>query len=77
MSEKKKYHYTAVVERTVTDSIRLSVNASGPEEAQSLAEEALSVFPKEVEGDVPYLYIEHRQNDGIEIIDLEEVIHSD
>lgn len=68
----KKFAFSAVVSRVVTDDITLYVSAGSEAEARSKATEFLHDFPKEsiVEG-VSHAYIENREQSDIQITSLE------
>jgi hypothetical protein len=71
----RKFHFTASVERLVTDKIKLTVEAESDLHAQAIAEGVLHKFPdehQETEGAVPYCYIESRVNHEPVILSLEE-----
>lgn len=72
----QRYHYTAVVQRVVVDSISLSVDTdAGPKAAKRQAEAALGMFPHKIEGvDIPYCYIENRDQIESTVIGLTQVI---
>lgn len=71
----KKFAFTAIVKRVVTDDITLHVKADTEQEARDKAMEFLHIFPKasDIEG-VTHAYIENReQNDGqVVYLEIEE-----
>lgn len=72
----EQYNYRATVERTVVDTISLTVRTDkGSEDARAKAEEVLASFPSNNKIDyVPYCYIENRQNLKSKIVGLDRMI---
>lgn len=68
----KKFAFTAVVKRVVTDDITLHVKAESEEAAREKAFEFLHDFPRPsmVEG-VSHAYIENRTQNDEEVVTLE------
>jgi hypothetical protein len=69
------YDLVATTVRAVTDRISLTVEAADYGKAIIKAERVLDKFPQghDEEG-VPYVYIEHRDNGEVHIMDLRELI---
>lgn len=68
------FEMKAIVQRTVTDNISLTVEAKDVIEAYGVAEEALKSFPEpHGEDGVSYMYIDERMNGEASVMDLREV----
>lgn len=63
------FKFTAKVRRTVVDDISLNVRAISEQEALAVAEHALTDTYSGA--NVPFLYIENRQTEDIEILDID------
>lgn len=71
---KRIYRITGVVNRTVRDTVTLQVLADTENEAVDLACRILDVFPDpHFNEDVPYAYIENRENLTSHVEDITEV----
>lgn len=67
----KTYYFEALVERTCTDTIAVSVVANSLAEAKAAANKALLVYPSQVEGDaVKHILVENRDFRSSAVIDL-------
>lgn len=71
-----RYHFQAVVERQVLDTITLSVETDdGFEDALRQARKALATYPRPVEQEgVRSMYTENRDNMDVKIIHIERRI---
>lgn len=70
-----KFKYTALVERTVKDTVTLRIDAESEVHAQAIAEGVLSKFPEphsEDEFAVRYCYIDNRDYGTPKILSMEE-----
>lgn len=66
-----KYQLTAIVDRTVTDTINLTVNADDEGEAYLVARRVLDKFPDAHEEDnVPFCQIVHRHNHSPMLVEI-------
>ena len=68
-----RYHFQAIVERQVLDTISLAVETEGGvKDALGQAQEALVKFPQPVNQEgVGYMYIENRENTGTKVVRIE------
>jgi len=68
----QQYPMTAKVQRIVTDTISLKVEAENESQAILKAIKVLEQFPSEVTGEgVNYMYIENREQDNVTVLDIE------
>lgn len=68
-----KYKLVGVVDRTISDTIHLTVEADGLGEACLTARRVLQKYPKPHEEDgVPFAYISHRDWGTPDLVTLEE-----
>lgn len=73
----KRFNYEATVERTVVDTITVSVDAADETEARKIVERGVQVYPDAITNDrIKYMYTENRQNIGINILDLEQIVEN-
>lgn len=66
-----KFPLTAIVSRTVIDTVSIDVEADTEEQATEVARKVLKVFPRAYDQDgVTYCYIEHRDNAHGEVLEI-------
>lgn len=71
----QQYNFTAKVERRVIDTVSLSVvTDKGPAHARKRAIETLTTGESGM--DVPYCYIENRDNKELKVVDLDRMIEA-
>lgn len=69
----RKYPLTAVVDRTVTDTIDLTVEADDEATAYDIARKVLDKFPEaHGESGVKFCYVTHREYGRPELLDLKD-----
>ena len=71
----KHYYYTVTVERTVVDTINLSVEAEDETEAYKTIQKAVKQFPAPLENDkIKHMYVENRETISSQLLDLERKV---
>lgn len=67
----KKFVFTGTVKRTVVDTITVAIYDEDEKSAKTKAKDVLESFPKPCIKDANYCYIENREQENVEVLDIQ------